>query len=185
MENEGNPTTTPTTTEPQGDTNPPSPSPAPDYKALYEKAMQDKAHSDKYAKDLKEKLNAKLTEDEKRAAEYAEREEHFKKLETELSKSKYREILAGGIGDEATLGTIVEKLANGETYQALELLRKNQTKREQELRKSIEQELLSKNPTPPPTQPTTKSWKELSAEDWDKLRRENPQAYTEFLKQIN
>lgn len=160
------------------------PTPEVDYKALYEKEKHDKESLDKYAKDLKSKYQAKLTDEEKRNAEIAEREAHYRELERELALSKLKTRLAGSVTDEKTLDNISSKFADGNIDEALEAFVKYMNEREKTLRASIEQEILAQNPTPPPVTPPSKSWKDMTSEDWEKLRKDNPNGYNEMLKTI-
>lgn len=160
------------------------PEPEVDYKALYEKEKHDRESLDKYAKDLKNKYQAKLTDEEKRNTEIAEKEAYYRKLERELAYSKLKARLAGSITDEKTLDDISGKFADGNVYDALDALVKYAGEKEKNIRATIEQEILAKNPTPPPAAPTTKSWKDMTSEDWEQLRKENPNEYNEMLKTI-
>lgn len=156
-----------------------------DYKSLYEKSQKDYANLNKYNKDLKEKYQAKLTDEEKQKAEMEAREEHYKNLEKELSLSKFKSSLSGRITDSKALDEIASKFADGDTHEALSLLADFETKREANLRKQIEQELLAQNPqTPPASGAKEKSWKDMTASDWNKLQAENPEEYKKMIKTI-
>lgn len=155
-----------------------------DYKALYEKAQKDNANLDKYNKDLKAKYQAKMTEEEKRNAEIAEKESYYKALERELSVSKLKASLNTRVTDEAALEEITSKFADGDTLGGLAQLVKLWESGEKALRKTIEQELLQKNPTPPPVATPTKSWKDMAASDWNDLQANNPAEYAKMIAQI-
>lgn len=161
-----------------------NPEPEVDYKALYEKERHDRESLDKYVKDLKTKYQAKLTDEEKRNSEMAEREAHYRELEKELALSKFKARLVGSVTDEKTLDDISSKFADGNVYDALDALVKYAGEKEKNIRATIEQEILAKNPTPPPAAPTAKSWRDMTSEDWETLRKENPNEYNEMLETI-
>lgn len=159
-----------------------------DYKALYEKLQKDNANLDKYNKDLKAKYQAKLTDEEKQRAEIAERETYYKNLERELSVSKIKSSLSSRVSDEKTLDELANKFADGDIINALSTLNKLESEKDTNLRKSIEQELLSKNPTPPPQ--SNENGDEVSKAQFDKmsvaqrmeLKVKNPELYKKYAK---
>lgn len=133
--------------------------------------------------DYKEKLNAKLTDDEKREAEIAKREKYFKQIERENSVNKYAKKLSH-IDDEKTRSEIAELLADGKTFEAIEKQNEYQATKETQLRETIKQELLSSNPTPPPVNNTGTITKEQFAQmeyrDRVNLLNENPELYNQL-----
>lgn len=173
------------TTEPTGVDTPQEPQV--DYKALYEKAQRDNANLDKYNKDLKAKYQAKLTDEEKQRAEIAERETYYKSLERELSVSKIKSSLSGRVSDTKILDEISSKFADGNTLDALDILNKFENERESNLRKSIEQELLAKNPTPPPQndnngEVTKEQFNKMTVAERMELKNKNPELYKKYAK---
>lgn len=158
--------------------------PETDYKALYEKLQRDKENLENYAKDLKSKYKAKLSDEEKRNAELAEKEAHYKALERELFVSKIKSRLSNRIPDEALLEKLSTSFADGNIVEAIESLNKYESGREAEIKKQIRQELLSDNPTPPPQQAEVKDWKKMSAMDWETLKKESPEEYKKMLDTI-
>lgn len=109
--------------------------------------------------DLNTKYLAKLTDEEKREAEIAEREKYFKQLERTNNINEYAKKLSR-ITDEKTRLEISELLADGKTFEAMEKQNEYQANNEAQLRETIKQELLSSNPTPPPVNNTGTKTKE-------------------------
>ena len=104
------------------------------------KALEDEKN------DLNTKYIAKLTDEEKREAEIAEREKYFKQLERTNNINEYAKKLSH-IDDEKTRSEIAELLADGKTFEAIEKQNEYQANKETQLRETIKQELLSSNPT--------------------------------------
>ena len=133
--------------------------------------------------DLNTKYLAKLTDEEKREAEMAEREKYFAKLERTNNVNEYVKKLSH-ITDEKTKNEIAELLADGKTFEAIEKQNEYQAKNEAQLREDIKQELLSSNPTPPPVNPTGTITKEQFAQmgyqERVKLLNENPEQYNQL-----
>lgn len=121
------------------------------------KALEDEKN------DLNTKYLAKLTDEEKREAEIAEREKYFKQLERTNNINEYAKKLSH-IDDEKTRGEIAELLADGKTFEAIEKQNEYQANKETQLRETIKQELLSSNPTPPPVNNTGTITKEQFAQ---------------------
>lgn len=159
-----------------------------DYKSLYEALKKDNSSLEKYNQDLKAKYQAKLTDEEKLKAQNEERESYYKKLERELSFSKYKNGLASRVTDENALNEIANKFADGDSLSALDLLVKFETNREDNLKKGYEQDLLAKNPTPPPASENTLN--EISQKQFDKmnynerveLKNKDPELYEKLAK---
>lgn len=171
------------TTEPVVET---TQEPQVDYKALYEKISKDYNNQNTYVKDLKAKYQAKLTDEEKLMAERTAKEEHYKNLERELSMSKIKSKLSSRVNDAKVLDDLASKFADGDTYGALEILNKFESEKETNLRKSIEQELLAKNPATPPAGETNG---EMTKAQFDKLsvkeRADLKQSNYELFKKLN
>ena len=117
------------------------------------KALEDEKN------ELNTKYLAKLTDEEKREAEIAEREKHYAQLERENSINKYAKKLSR-ITDEKIRLEIAELLADGKTFEAMEKQNEYQANNEAQLRETIKQELLSSNPTPPPVNNTSTKTKD-------------------------
>lgn len=88
-----------------------------DYKALYEKSLADnkklKASFDQTAHEvaeLKKAQKAKMSEEEQRAAENAEREQRYKDLQSEVNEMRTATAFAKAGFDEKDYGDIVKKI---------------------------------------------------------------------------
>ena len=141
------------------------------------KALEDEKN------DLNTKYLAKLTDEEKREAEIAEREKYFKQLERTNNINEYAKKLSH-IDDEKTRSEIAELLADGKTFEAIEKQNEYQANKETQLRETIKQELLSSNPTPPPVNNTGTITKEQFAQmdyrERTKLYNENQELYNQL-----
>ena len=109
--------------------------------------------------DYKTKYLGKLSDEEKREQEIAEREAYFKQLERTNNINEYAKKLSH-ISDEKTRNEIAELLADGKTFEAIEKQNEYQATKETQLRETIKQELLSSNPTPPPVNTTSTKTKD-------------------------
>ena len=141
------------------------------------KALEDEKN------DLNTKYLAKLTDEERREAEIAEREKYFKQLERTNNINEYAKKLSH-IDDEKTRSEIAELLADGKTFEAIEKQNEYQATREATLEETIKQKLLSSNPTPPPVNNTGTITKEQFAQmeyrDRVNLLNENPELYNQL-----
>jgi hypothetical protein len=141
------------------------------------KALEDEKN------DLNTKYLAKLTDEEKREAEMAEREKYFKQIERTNNINEYAKSLSH-IADEKTRLEIAELLADGKIMDATKKQSEYQANNEAQLRETIRQELLSSNPTPPPVNDTGTVTKEQFAQmgytDRVKLLNENPELYNQL-----
>lgn len=163
--------------------------PSVDYKALYEKLQKDNVNLDRYNKDLKQKYQAKLTDEEQHKQTLEEREAHYKQIERELSTTKTKAELLKTVADEAIVEKVATKFADGDNLGALRELNKYISAQKENLRKEIEQEYLMKNPTPPADQNTTKDYKYyLSSEkgmmELNQLQATNPQEYSRIINEM-
>lgn len=142
-----------------------------DYKAKLEemeakysslKTSFDKTSSD-YA-ELKRKERERMSEEDKRKVEDAEREAYYKGLEREISLSKYSEQL-DDISDTKVKKQIVELLADGKIEEALTKHKEWRKKDRSEMEKKIREELMQTNPQPTAqsTVPTAKTKEEILA----------------------
>ena len=133
--------------------------------------------------DYKQKYLDKLTDEEKREQEFAEREKYFAKLERTNNINEYAKKLSH-IDDEKTRSEIAELLADGKTFEAIEKQNEYQATREATLEETIKQKLLSSNPTPPPVNNTGTITKEQFAQmeyrDRVNLLNENPELYNQL-----
>ena len=141
------------------------------------KALEDEKN------DLNTKYLAKLTDEEKREAEIAEREKYFKQLERTNNINEYAKSLSH-ITDEKTRLEIAELLADGKIMDATKKQSEYQANNEAQLRETIKQELLSSNPTPPPVNNTGIVTKEqfdsMGYMERVKLAKENPELYNQL-----
>jgi hypothetical protein len=132
---------------------------------------------------LNTKYLAKLTDEEKREAEIAEREKYFKQLERTNNINEYAKSLSH-ITDEKIRLEIAELLADGKIMDATKKQSEYQANNEAQLRETIKQELLSSNPTPPPVNNTGTITKEQFAQmgytDRVKLLNESPELYNQL-----
>lgn len=141
------------------------------------KALEDEKN------ELNTKYLAKLTDEEKREAEIAEREKYFKQLERTNNINEYAKKLSH-IDDEKTKLEIAELYADGKIAEATDKISEFHTNRETQLRETIKQELLSSNPTPPPVNNTGTITKEqfgsMGYHERVKLLNENPELYNQL-----
>jgi hypothetical protein len=158
-----------------------------DYKSLYEKLQKDNVNLDRYNKDLKAKYQAKMTEEEQRKAELEERENYYKNLEKELSKSKTKSLLKD-VKDDKLSEIIADKFANGEVLDGLKELNKYYNDNLVNAKKQWQEELLMKNPVPPASnidgkpEITKAQFEKMSLSERTKLFQDNPELYAQLRK---
>lgn len=123
-----------------------------DYKAEFEKMQNDyaklKSNFDKTSSevaDYKRKERERMSEDEKRSAENAERETYYKELERKLAMKDYADELSD-IADTKTKDNIVSLFADGKIVEALKAFKDFRAKDRVEMEKKIKAELLQQNP---------------------------------------
>ena len=123
-----------------------------DYKAEFEKMQGeyaklkksfDTASSD--VAEYKRKERERMSEDEKKAAEYAEREAHYKDLERRIAMSDYSAEL-DDIADTKIRSELVELFADGKTVDALKKFKEFRAKDRAEMEKRIKADLMKQNP---------------------------------------
>ena len=142
-----------------------------DYKAEFErlqaehakmKSSFDKASSE--VADYKRKERERMSDDEKKAAADAEREEYYKGLERRLALSDYSAEL-DDIADAKAKSDIVELFADGKIKEALQKFKEFRVKDRAELEKRIKADLMKTNPQPSAqnTNPTAKTKAEIMA----------------------
>lgn len=128
-----------------------------DYKALYEDAQGkydklkmsfDKTASE--AAELKRKNTAYMSDEEKRNAELAEREAHYKAIERENSLYKYKASLSASIADEKVLSEVADALADGKIDEALKKQNDYWKSRMADLEKQTRANLMKDNPQSTP-----------------------------------
>ena len=151
-----------------------------DYKAEFEKMQADyaklKTHFDKTSSevaDYKRKEKERMTDDEKRNAEIAEMQEHYKAIERENSLYKYKSTLSSFIKDEAVLTNVSNLFADGDIPNALKKYGEYYTKAQSELEKAIRADLLRQNPQPNPTNDGTGMTKEQIMAIKDPVERQS------------
>jgi hypothetical protein len=123
-----------------------------DYKAEFEKMQNDyaklKSNFDKTSSevaDYKRKERERMSEDEKRSAENAERETYYKELERKLAMKDYADELSD-IADTKTKDNIVSLFADGKIVEAMNKHKEYRAKDRGELEKRIKADLMRKNP---------------------------------------
>lgn len=134
-----------------------NPTPEVDYKAKFEQMQSDyealKRNFDKTSSEVaeyKRKEKARMTDDEKKNAELAEREEHYKAIEKENALYKYKASLSSQIRDEKVLDEVAKLYANGDITGAIAKQNEYFAKFQGELEKSIKADLLKQNPQATP-----------------------------------
>lgn len=134
-----------------------NPTPEVDYKAKFEQMQSDyealKRNFDKTSSEVaeyKRKEKARMTDDEKKNAELAEREEHYKAIEKENALYKYKASLSSQIRDEKVLTEIAKLYADGNISEAIAKQNEYYAKFQGELEKSIKADLLKQNPQATP-----------------------------------
>ena len=143
------------------------------------KALEDEKN------DLNTKYLAKLTDEEKREAEIAEREKYFKQLERTNNINEFAKKLSH-IDDEKTRSEIAELLADGKTFEAIEKQNEYQANNKAQLRETIRQELLSSNPTqtyPIDNKTETMSkeqFRALSLQKKQEMANKDPETYKKY-----
>lgn len=130
---------------------------ATDYKSMYEQLQSEftriKSANDKLSSenaDYKRSERERMTEEQKRNADIAEKEKHYAEIERENAMYKYKASLSGVIKDDKVLTQIAECYANGDVVGALTIQNAYLAKDRSELEKTIKAELLKQNPEPSP-----------------------------------
>ena len=166
-----------------------NPTPEIDYKAEYEKTKSDyealKRNFDKASSeiaDFKRKDKARMTDEEKRNAELAEREEHYKAIERENALYKYKASLSTQIKDEKVLTEVATLYADGNIAGAIAKQNEYFTKFQSELEKSIKSDLLKQNPQATPqgnsvAELTKDKFNSMSYKEKVELYNKDPETY--------
>lgn len=104
------------------------PEPTVDYKALYEKMRKDFENERTFARDLKEKYQAKLTDEEvqaellkEKAKEQEEKEKRIQALEAEISKTKAEKVFVGAGLEETEYSKVLDKIIEASPNSASEI----------------------------------------------------------------
>ncbi len=156
-----------------------------DYKALYEQSQADyaklKSSFDKTSSEisaLKKERQERMSDEEKRNQELADREEHYKAIERENAVYKYKASLSGQITDPKVLQDVAELYANGEISKAIEKQNAYLEQAHKELEKRIKADLLKENPQPTPANgDPQKSFGEMTLDERISLKQKDPQLY--------
>jgi hypothetical protein len=163
-----------------------------DYKAEFEKMQNDyaklKSNFDKTSSevaDYKRKERERMSEDEKRSAENAERETYYKELERKLAMKDYADELSD-IADTKTKDNIVSLFADGKIVEALKAFKDFRAKDRVEMEKKIKAELLQQNPQANPQQGvgglTKEMFDKMGVQERTKLYNEQPELYKKFTQ---
>jgi hypothetical protein len=163
-----------------------------DYKAEFEKMQNDyaklKSNFDKTSSevaDYKRKERERMTEDEKRNAENAERETYYKELERKLAMKDYADELSD-IADAKVRDNIVSLFADGKIVEALKAFKDFRAKDRVEMEKKIKPELLQPNPQANPQTKvgglTKEQFDAMGVQERTKLYNEQPELYKKFTQ---
>lgn len=155
-----------------------------DYKAEYEKlkASFDKTSSE--VADYKRKERERMSEDEKKQAELAERETYYKALEKENAIHRYSLKFNGIIKEESVLSNVATDLAEGNVEKAIEKIVSYFSKEKKELEKTIKEELMRNNPQANAQSSsgtiTKEQFKNMTVGERTKIYNEQPELYKQL-----
>lgn len=171
-----------------------TPETAVDYKAEFERLQSDysklKTSLDKTSSevaDYKRKERERMSEEEKKQAEFAEREAYYKKLERENAIHRYTSKMSSFIKDEVSLKEIATLMAEGNYEKAIEKQAVYLEKDRGELEKTIKESLMKQNPQPTPQSNNSKEmskdqFKALPLYEKQKLATQNPELYKKMVE---
>ena len=144
------------------------------------------ANSESRAKKFEEELRKRMTDDEKRNQELADKEERYKAIERENSFYRYKSEFGSTIKDSAVLDEVATAFADGNFADAIKKQNEYFARERENYEKQIKEAALHNNPTPAPQgdNGSTKKAIEYSMEEWNDLKEHNPQKYRELLKTI-
>lgn len=149
-----------------------------DYKALYEQSQADytklKTNFDKASSeiaDFKRKDRERMSEEEKKQAEWQEREAYYKELERKNALREYADEL-GDIFDAKQREKISTMFADGDVLGGLREFKVWRDKQTAEIEKRIKAELLKNQPEPTPQGQTTRKTKEEILAVSDSIERQ-------------
>lgn len=165
-----------------------------DYKAEYERVKAElESKSNEYTKlktnfdktssevaDYKRKERERMSEDDKRQAELAEREAYYKELERKNALRDYADEL-DDVADSKEKEEISKLFADGNVKGALQRFKQWRIKDRSEIEKRVKSELMKQNPQPQPQNGSTsaKTKEEIMAIKDTALRQ------AEIAKNIN
>lgn len=156
-----------------------------DYKALYESEKAKNVNLDKYNKDIKAKYQAKISAEDKLKEEQEEAARKYEEIIKENRTYKATAKLSSFINDDKLLKEAVSLYADGDMDGCLEKIAKHWKSRELEYNNKIKEASMQNTPTPPASTATaTKSWRDYSMEDLNKLKETNPTEYYKILNSI-
>ncbi len=144
------------------------------------------ANSESRAKKFEDELRKRMTDDEKRTQEQADREAHYKAIERENALYKYKNDLGSTIKDSVVLDEVATAFADGNYADAFKKQNEYFARERENYEKQIKEAALHNNPTPAPQHDnhTAKKAIEYSMADWNDLKEKDPVKYKELLKTI-
>lgn len=125
-----------------------------------------KASFDKVSSELaeqKRKDKERMSDEDKKKAEYAEREEHYKALEKENALYRFKSSLGASIKDEKVLNDIAELYSDGEIDKAIKKQNEYFANYRKEIEREVKAELLKQNPQPTPQSGSTMTREQILA----------------------
>lgn len=135
-------------------------------------------------KEAEKKLSERLTDDEKREAEAAKREERYKQIERENKVIKTKSILAQFINDDDVANEVAELFADGNIIDAITKQSNYWKGSVTELEKTIKNNLLSSQPVPDGSTKkgaiTKEQFKNMGLRERSALFAENPELYNQL-----
>lgn len=102
--------------------------------------------------DWKRKYNSTLSDQEQQKVQLEEREKYYQEIERENKSIKLKAEFKNSISDDKIIENIVVKMIDGNLLEAVKELNKFISAEKENVKKSIQDELLRSNPTPPPQQ---------------------------------
>lgn len=140
-------------------------------------------------KEAEKKLSERLTDDEKREAEAAKREERYKQIERENKVIKTKSILAQFINDDDVANEVAELFADGNIIDAITKQSNYWKGSVTELEKRIKNNLLSSQPVPDGSTKkgaiTKEQFQNMGLRERSTLFAENPELYNQLKEQYN
>lgn len=156
-----------------------------DYQSAYEKLQKDFANQKKYTDDLKTKLQAKMTEEERLRSEQEERNNYYLGLEKENKTMKFRSELSKSITDNSVVESITQSFVDDDINGGLQKINEYIVKQRETYEQKLKEQSLTNNQTPPPQNGNgQKTWKDYSMEELNKLMETNRAEYNRILNSI-
>ena len=171
------------TAEETAQTNTGSTEPQIDYKTEYEKMKKLKDQYSQESADWKKKYNSTLSDVEQQRLANEEKEARYKEIERQYNLSNITSKLSKTIGDDKVVGDIADKLLEGSTLEAIDILNTYLATRDELVKKQVTETLLKDNPTPPPSNSTGLTKEQFDAMGYDErvnLLRTDPETYKKF-----